>query len=143
MKTKTSDELEIKHKTLRGIKLITDTKDLLSDEYIDHLKKKKEKIETSYLDLVELFIDCIGSLESVAPQLKDNNDNDFSDEVKSYLSHFQPHAIYVRALLNEFKGGSSIGDHTIRFRLEKNVETNRKHYINLINTFFLIFGGDV
>lgn len=132
----------LEQEKIEGIRKIVQFKNLIDDEYFDNLKKKRIEATKSFILLADLLVDSYEILEGVSLKLK-NEEKDYSEDIRKFLSQFSSIVYAVRSLLNEFTHGASIGDYFLKIRIDRIIQDNKESCSKLINTFFSIFGDDL
>jgi hypothetical protein len=122
----------LKKKTIVSLKEIFDGKEIIDDDTLEALKKKKLKL-TDNLIFAELVIFSYTNLKS---NLNKIDNKKVLKEVEEYL---EIDVEEIRKIYSELGSGMELGDYYKKINLNKEIQKNRQTYEDLINTFFSIF----
>jgi len=123
---------------IENLKSITEDKNLIedSDELIKEINKS---ISGSEIELAKKVIQCYDILDTNSFQFK-NEEKDYSKKIEEYLSKFN--ISEIRSLITEYGDGTGYGSYLLGENIKRNVNSNRKTYMELIKFFLRIFSEE-
>jgi len=126
-------------KSIETLTEITEEKDLIDDDLIRELNKKKKDISTNPIQLGKIFLICHDTLTSNLQTF--SHEKEAQTQLKQHLQTFDINPL--RELLTTYGDGMNYGDHHIQKKISTQVNQQRQKYLELISLFFKIFGGEI
>lgn len=132
----TNNIFTITEEELAKIKAKFDEEDMIDDEDLDDLKKKKAKSIKCSITFGNLFLTCYHYIHGNMYLLR-NGEKALYDKLNKYFSEFNEVG-RLRKLLEEYGDGEGYGCHYTKESIKDIVDLNREKMEGVINLFFMI-----